>query len=142
MDGAAVGRYISEAWPNGSLVALHTAGSTPYYGRNHRYIDMLGLNDAHIGRRTIKEIRLPWQRVPGHSKGDGAYVLKRNPDFIIAGPALGTQVERPWFLSDLELALNPEFSQRYERVQTLVPDLSSNGAQARVLTFYQRKQNN
>ena len=29
--GAAVGRHIAAAWPRGSLVALNTAGSTPYY---------------------------------------------------------------------------------------------------------------
>ena len=46
-DGAAytgtiVGKYISKAWPSGSLVALCTAGATPYYATQHRYIDMLG----------------------------------------------------------------------------------------------------
>lgn len=117
--GTIVGKYISSAWPEGSLVALNTAGSTPYYAGRHRFIDMLGLNDSHIAKRHIDKIQLPWQYAPGHLKGDGAYVLSRNPDYIIAGPASGTAVtfmpmSQQWFLSDIELAQDKRFLNNYE----------------------------
>lgn len=112
--GAIVGKHIADAWPEDSLVALNTAGSTPYFATRNRYIDMLGLNDAHIAKRRIEQAQLPWQHVPGHLKGDGAYVLDRRPDFIIIGPAEGTVAANPWFLSDLELAIDPRFADEYE----------------------------
>lgn len=112
--GRWAGQHIHHHWPHESLVALHTAGSTPFYAPNHRFIDMLGLNDRHIARVPIEALVLPWQHVPGHAKGDGGYVLDRSPDFIILGPALGTLPEEPWFLSDLQLAQDPRFAARYE----------------------------
>jgi hypothetical protein len=113
--GTIIGEYIRDAWPAGSLVALHTAGSTPYYAPENTYIDMLGLNDRHIARRRIPSYRLSWQRAPGHGKGDGKYVVSRRPDYIILGAALGVSVENPWFLSDAELRDIPEFHQTYQK---------------------------
>ena len=137
--GTIVGKHIADAWPEGSVVALNTAGSTPYFAGQHRYIDMLGLNDAHIAKRHIEKIQLPWQRVPGHLKGDGDYVLSRKPDFIIVGPAEGTVASNPWFLSDLEMANDPRFEQDYALFRTR---LDANGAEAEsdglVFTYYQR----
>ena len=125
----------------GSLVALNTAGSTPYFAGQHRYIDMLGLNDPHIAKRHIEEIQLPWQRVPGHWKGDGDYVLSRQPDFIIVGPAEGTVASNPWFLSDLEMANDPRFAQDYALFRA---QLDQHGAEIEggelVFTYYQRIQ--
>ncbi|UCG31758.1 MAG: hypothetical protein JSU68_08815 [Phycisphaerales bacterium] len=113
--GTIIGEYIRGAWPAGSLVALHTAGSTPYYAPENTYIDMLGLNDRYIARRRIPFYQLSWQRAPGHGKGDGKYVLSRKPDYIILGAALGVSVEDPWFLSDAELRDDPEFHQDYQK---------------------------
>lgn len=120
--GTVVGKHVARAWPSGSLIALNTAGSTPYYAREQRFIDMLGLNDARIAKRRIERIELPWQNIPGHSKGDGGYVLSRSPDFIILGPAEGVPADEPrrpasmapWFLSDLEISRDPRFWERYE----------------------------
>ena len=112
--GSIVGKHIAQAWPEDSLVALNTAGSTPYYANGHRYVDMLGLNDPQIAKRQIDEIELRWQLVPGHLKGDGRYVLDRRPDFVIVGPAEGTGVSEPWFLSDLELSRDPRFADEYQ----------------------------
>ena len=112
--GTIVGKYIAQAWPEGSLVALNTAGSTPYYADHHRYVDMLGLNDPQIAKRRVDDIELRWQLVPGHLKGDGRYVLDRRPNFVIVGPAEGTLVSEPWFLSDLELSRDPRFADEYE----------------------------
>lgn len=111
--GTIVGQYIEGHWPAGSLVALSTAGSTPYYAPDLRFIDMLGLNDVHIAHREITGLELPWQRMPGHLKGDGAYVLSRRPDYIILGPAEGTTIDTPWFLSGLEMSRDPRFEAEY-----------------------------
>jgi len=112
--GTIVGRHIATAWPRGDLVALNTAGSTPFYAGDLRFVDMLGLNDAHIARRAVAGIEVPWQVVPGHLKGDGAYVLGRRPDYVIIGPAEGATVQNPMFLSDLEIARSPRFLADYD----------------------------
>jgi hypothetical protein len=111
--GRLAGEHIATHWPEGSVVALNTAGSTPYFAPRNVYVDMLGLNNRHIGRRTVGEPRLRWQETPGHGKGDGDYVLAREPDYIIVGPAFGTDVGYPWFLSDLEIVENPDFHRGY-----------------------------
>ena len=137
--GTMVGKYVSQAWPEGSLVALNTAGSTPYYATRHRYIDMLGLNDRHIAKRLVWKTELAWQNVPGHLKGDGDYVLSRCPDFIIVGPAEGADISRPWFLSDLEMSRDPRFAQNYQQHQVkLNPQGERVEQNGRVFTFYQR----
>ena len=74
---------------------------------------MLGLNDAHIARRAVGAPRIAGQRLPGHAKGDGAYVLEQQPDYIILGPAAGIPAEHPWFLSDLEIRESPRFAREY-----------------------------
>lgn len=112
--GTIVGKHIAEAWPAGSLVALNTAGSIPYYASHNVYIDMLGLNDPTIAKRKIDKIRLRWQTIPGHLKGDGAYVIQREPDYIILGPPEGTLASKPWFLSDLEIGDSTKFTDNYE----------------------------
>jgi arabinofuranosyltransferase len=120
MDGAAflgseVGKYINENWPEGSLVALNTAGSTPYFAPKLRFVDMLGLNDTTIARRENPPLRTKMQEWPGHRKGDGRYILSRNPDYFILGPSNGDYAtEYLWFLSDYELVGSGEFWRRYQ----------------------------
>ena len=137
--GTIVGKYIAGAWPAGSLIALNTAGSTPYFAGSHRYIDMLGLNDPTIARRDIAKIDLPWQRIPGHLKGDGDYVLSRRPDFIIIGPAEGVVSARPQFLSDLELNENPRFHREYSASRvSLDPEGHALPEGGLIFTYYRR----
>ncbi len=137
--GTIIGKYIAKAWPVGSLVALNTGGSTPYYAGSHRYIDMLGLNDPTIAKRSIEKVEVPWQRIPGHFKGDGGYVLSRHPDYIIIGPAEGTVASQPWFLSDLELSRDPQFFRDYAVFSI---SLDRNGHEIAggglLFTYYQR----
>ena len=116
--GTMAAERINESWPKNSLIALNTAGSTPFLADDMRYIDMLGLNDATIAHRQNVPIlaAAPYQQLPGHAKGDGAYVMSRKPDFIIAGSALGTRLSSPWFLSDVEITQIPEFKDCYEHV--------------------------
>ena len=126
--GGVVGKYIESNWPEGSLIAINTAGSTAYYAPRHRFIDMLGLNDAHIARTELKiQRQLRGQKLPGHNKGDGAYVLERKPDYIIIGPAEGVVAKEAWFLSGYELSKLAAFHQRYEKRTVLldVPDKKS-----------------
>jgi hypothetical protein len=139
--GTLIGRHIADKWAPGTRVALHTAGSTPYFAPAYVYIDMLGLNDAHIARRQVEAVSSRWQLLPGHTKGDGRYVLERDPDIIIAGPAQGTTIDRPWFLSDFELASREEFRERYRlRVDRIEAPRRPDLGQADFLnfTYYER----
>lgn len=119
--GSLIGKYIDANWPDGSLVALNTAGSTPYYAPKLRFIDMLGLNDTTIARRDNVPMRTKMQGWPGHGKGDGLYVLSRKPDFIIIGPTNGDYANNfPWFLSDYELGGSAEFERLYQPVKVII----------------------
>lgn len=117
--GERVGRFLSEHLPPGALVATATAGSTPFFAPELRFIDTLGLNDRQIARRNPVPLETRWQRVPGHRKGDGAYVLSRAPDVVILGPAEGYlgAPARAWFLGDFELITSAEFHARYRPVR-------------------------
>ena len=138
--GAIIGKHIAKYWPEHSLIALNTAGSTPYYATNHHYIDMLGLNDRHIAKRQIGQPVLPWQRVPGHAKGDGDYVLSRKPDFIIIGPAEGTFIDNPCFLSDWEMSHDPRFAYNYVLRQVILDMNGEQTSQAGLrFIYYERK---
>ncbi len=132
--GTIVGKYVATAWPENSLIALNTSGSTPYYAPNHKFIDMLGLNDAHIAKREINIRQLKWQKVAGHEKGDGAYVLSRNPDYIIVGPAAGTTINKPWFLSDLEMSRDKRFYRNYKMRKARIPVEKIDGYERYYLT--------
>ena len=138
--GKQVGKFISQSFPEGTLIATNSAGAVAYFAPNHDFIDMLGLNDRVIAKRTDVPIRTHWQQFPGHSKGDGKYVLSRNPDYIILGPAEGlmansTLEKSPdvvWFLSDQELSEDQDFHSRYMLKTATLSDTLT-------LTYYQRK---
>ena len=113
--GVAVGTYMESHWAPHSLVALNTAGAPPYFAPSLQFIDMLGLNDKVIARTRIPEFTLIAQRtMPGHAKGNGAYVLAREPDYIITGHVLGTSVDKSGSLGDGELSRLPEFYRCYQ----------------------------
>ena len=118
--GTVVGRYITKNWPRNSLIALNTAGSTPYYATENRYVDMLGINDRHIARRRIDKPLVSGRYLAGHAKGDGEYVLSRNPDFIIIGPAQGAHIDHARFLSDREIRDDPRFKIDYAMRQVVL----------------------
>ena len=133
--GKLVGIYINTHWPQGSTVALNTAGATPFYADNMQYIDMLGLNDAQIARRKNIPKKGPWTRLVGHLKGDGASVLARRPDFIILGPAEGTTPEvirTVFFIGDYEIAHSTFFQDNYRLCTASISDSD-------VLTYYERR---
>lgn len=113
--GLIVGRHIDANWPDDAVIALNTAGSTPFSAPDRRYIDMLGLNHRGIAKRDNVPIRTTRQTLSGHSKGDGKIVLASQPDYIILGPAEGRDATDPWFLSDLEITEDPTFARCYEK---------------------------
>lgn len=142
--GRTIGLRIAEDWPAESTVALHTAGSTPYYATTMTFIDMLGLNDPTIAKRQNVPILTFMQSLPGHAKGDAEYVLRRQPDYIIAGPAEGTEVDAPWFLSDYEFSQSSEFSRCYQlhteiiEVAKMKPWRGTAFSEPLVFQYYQR----
>ena len=103
----------------GALVAATPAGSIAYNMKNHKVIDMLGLNDEHIAH--TKNDRIGAGRA-GHEKGDGKYVLQRSPDYILMGNVAvfpfpldeKTMREKLRLKSEHELWADPEFHQKYE----------------------------
>jgi hypothetical protein len=120
--GAVTGRVLQEDLDEGALVSVATAGSTPYFAPDVEFIDALGLNDAHIAQRPWTGVRALWQRMPGHRKGDGAYILSREPDVIVMGWSTGTLAccAWKWFLSDVEIAESPAFRAAYTPYALLV----------------------
>ncbi len=122
--GSAAGTYLNETFEEPITIAAATAGSTPFFATKHRFIDTLGLNDPTIARRENVPIRTPWQKKPGHGKGDGAYVIAQKPDVIILGPAEGVPADRAseWFLTGLELSENPDFLACYEETRATIPE--------------------
>lgn len=150
--GRHVGNYMRRTWPPGSTVAGNIAGSIPYFS-GMSFIDMLGLNDYTIAQNdprpettlnrfntaTIRKLCAPggkqallrdltgdgtiWRLMPGHGRGDGAYVLSRRPDYIILGPAEGSAT--PWFYGDSQLLGSKEFHERYQRRDVHIPVFDS-----------------
>ena len=81
-----LGRFLAGVEP-GSLLAIDAAGKVPYYS-SLPTLDMLGLNDRHIGQRDMP----PQPFLVGHAKHDVDYVLSRKPVLIAA-----------WGLENLDL---------------------------------------
>ena len=77
---------------------------------------MLGLNDVHIAHRDMPRMG---EGMPGHEKGDGAYVLARSPVYIEFGSALGSR--DPVFIGDKEIDRDPSFHERYALATHALP---------------------
>lgn len=108
---ASVGNTLREAFgARDPLVAVDAAGAIPFFS-GLRSLDMLGLNDAHIARHHDASFG---QGVQGHELGDGAYVLSREPDLIVAG-VLGSS--RLAFRGGHEMDADPRFHALYRRVR-------------------------
>jgi hypothetical protein len=63
-----------------TVIAVSAAGAVPYFSERPA-IDMLGLNDPHIAHDGKIEDSAP----TAHKRYDAAYVLDREPDFIVLG---------------------------------------------------------
>ncbi|MCF6445178.1 hypothetical protein [Nereida sp. MMG025] len=111
--GAIMGDHLNTTEPAPKLIAVATAGATPYFATHHTYIDTLGLNDPHIAKSDAVGAMSEAMAIPGHAKGDAAYVLSREPDIIIFGTATGLPSELPIFRMDYQLNELPEFEACY-----------------------------
>jgi hypothetical protein len=67
-----IGLLLRDTVPPDSLLAGEEAGIIPYYS-GLRFLDMVGIVDAHIARRKGRL----------HFKHDVNYVLERRPDYIL-----------------------------------------------------------
>lgn len=104
--GQVLGENFSHQQP---LVAVSPAGAIPYASRLPA-LDMIGLNDPHIGR--TETVGSGWL---GHETGDGDYVFEQQPDIIFfTGPKGGA---RPTFASEKQLAARSDFAQDYALVR-------------------------
>jgi len=123
-----------------AVIASTPAGAIAYFS-DRRVIDMLGLNDHHIARVPVAEMGAGRA---GHEKGDGAYVLGRQPDYILMGNVfvgrepVVTPEEMKQHLrlrSENEIWALPAFHEQYE----IVTVATGAPAPLEYFTFYCRK---
>lgn len=77
---------------------------------NRPVIDMLGLTDLHIARKSA----LPMGKgLAGHEKYDSTYVLSLKPKYIQVGPLTGRR--SPVLPAEQDMWQQPEFLRMYER---------------------------
>jgi hypothetical protein len=83
------GLWLRDHTSAGIWSASPVAGAIAFYsGRNT--IDMLGINDLHIGHADIPDMG---SGLAGHEKQDPAYVLSRQPEYIMPYPNYFDSVE-------------------------------------------------
>lgn len=75
------GKFLGRQHP-GATIAVDAAGKIPFFSELAT-IDMLGLNDRHIGKMEPSA-----EGMRGHTKFDPDYVLARQPDLIAASISL------------------------------------------------------
>jgi hypothetical protein len=126
--------WFSRHLPPDAIIATGPVGAIPYY-TGFTTVDMWGINDREIGRRSMPEMG----RGPaGHEKGDGAAVLQRRPDVILFTEARFTPAPLPeggvrlgyLYVSERELLERPEFHHAYRWRSVRLP--------ATTMNFYQR----
>lgn len=110
-----VAATLAETFPPGTTIALNPAGVIPFV-TGFRSYDMLGLTDRVIARTSAVDLG---DRPAGHERGNGAYILDRRPELILAGNVLVLE-RRPERLhfpsahrSEEELFASPRLEQLY-----------------------------
>lgn len=137
---AEAARWLDAHTTGPATMAATPAGAIAYFSRLD-VIDMLGLNDAHIGHMAVTDMG---GGRAGHEKGDGAYVLSRRPAYILLGnvavlpfPVSDSAMMEKKLIrrSEQEIWATPAFHRDYERV---VVRLADHGPFA-WFTFYRRR---
>ncbi|MDQ7008508.1 MAG: hypothetical protein Q9Q40_14905 [Acidobacteriota bacterium] len=113
----AAGAWLGTHFEQNTWMATGNAGVLPYES-SLPTIDMYGLCDRHIAQRRMPHMG---EGPPGHEKGDGAYVLERNPRLILFMRARFSQqpiteqaiASMRKSVSERELWEHPEFHERY-----------------------------
>ena len=72
--------WLRDNTPLDATTAAQAAGAMAYYS-DRTVVDMLGLTDLHIAHIEVEDMG---SSVAGHEKRDPAYVLSREPDYILA----------------------------------------------------------
>jgi hypothetical protein len=71
-------RMLEHNVPEGALVTVYPAGTTPYYASRLRFVDVFGKNDEHIAHQPAYV-----GFAIGHNKFDFDYVYGRKPDVAL-----------------------------------------------------------
>lgn len=115
---------------NRAVLAATEAGVMPYYS-GLRFIDMLGLVDAHIAA------------LPGglHEKFDAEYVLGRKPDYIVIQLTETEEGLVPTWDSDRSVYEHPNFVRDYQMISRQSRALPTNRWEMKWgwLVLYERK---
>ena len=125
------GEYLRANAPPGATFAATEAGVMPYHSRL-RFIDMLGLVDAHIAS------------LPGglHQKYDAEYVLGRAPELIVLGTVTTPDGEKGAWAPDQQMLANPRFAREYEvlhRIPRPMPDADFKRLEPGQMVVYRRR---
>jgi hypothetical protein len=120
-----IAAWLEEQDPN-TYVAVGAAGYVPFH-THLRTLDTLGLTDEHIAHGPQLSDAL---NVQGHRKGDGAYVISREPDMIIFGeqitPLPMTELQwrtrLPGLAAYNDLLAQPDVWTLYEPAWVKLPD--------------------
>ena len=108
-----IGHELGRIAGEGETVAVGACGAIPYYSGLVTH-DVLGLNDKHIARVRIDG---PVGDAFGHEKGDGAYILSREPTYLIPLPVITQRPSRRpsgFEKSFNEIFRDPTFQRDYE----------------------------
>ena len=113
--GKALGDVLGRAFADQQArLAVDAAGALPYYSKLP-CLDMLGLCDRTIATTPfpawIETVRPEIPRPPGHMRGNGAYVMDRQPDLMVFQHAPGLPL--PVFVSACEFEDDPRFLEGY-----------------------------
>jgi hypothetical protein len=110
-DGEPVGIFLRNAFERERpLIAVDAAGALPYFSKLPA-IDMLGLTDRYIAHHPPESLG---RGKLAHELGDGAYVLRREPDLVIFNTARGGA--RPNWRSGRQMVRDPRFRRDYRLV--------------------------
>ncbi|WP_119071129.1 hypothetical protein [Rubrobacter indicoceani] len=105
-DRREVAAWFRENDPE-ATIARNGVGVVGYY-TELEIVDMLGLNDRHIARNGRKDPAT----LPGHQSSDAAYVLDREPEYIMVA-SLGPTYRFP---GDRELVRSDRLHEKYDLV--------------------------
>ena len=115
----AIGRALHEIAQPGDSIALVPIGAIGYYSGMDVY-DMVGLVDETIAHEPFAQefIKESWR--PGHDKGDGLYILQREPTYILIvdrltdEPLPGVDDWALQYKSVVEIWNSPQFQADYQ----------------------------
>ena len=115
----AIGRALHEIAQPGDSIALVPIGAIGYYSGMDVY-DMVGLVDETIAHEPFAQefIKESWR--PGHDKGDGSYILQREPTYILIvdrltdEPLPGVDDWALQYKSVVEIWNSPLFQEQYQ----------------------------